>query len=92
MDQGTPILPMADRVWHLADLLDRMIGRVGVAGTAGRVDGGEGLRQAAKTCLLCDATVMCERFLAARDIETEIPSFCPNRQFLLRCRELPPPR
>jgi hypothetical protein len=79
---------MADRVWHLADLLDRMIDRVGVAGTAGRIDGGEGLQQAAKICMLCNATAMCERFLSAENTETEIPPFCPNRPFLLRCRDM----
>lgn len=88
MGQSNPSLPMAERVWHLADLLNRMIERVGVSGAAGRLDGGEGLRQAARNCMRCRATVACERFLAEADAEVGIPAFCPNRVFLGRCLQM----
>jgi hypothetical protein len=88
MGQSSPFLPMAERVWQLADLLDHMIEQVGVSGAAGRLDGGEGLRRAAKICMRCNATAKCERFLAAAQPDDEIPLFCPNRPYLLRCREL----
>lgn len=88
MGQSSPSLPMAERVWHLADLLGRMIERVGVSGAAGRLDGGEGLQQATRNCMHCRATAQCERFLAEADREAGIPVFCPNRAFLNRCLQM----
>ncbi len=88
MGQSIPNLPMTGRVWHLADLLARMIERVGAGAMAARLDRGAGLLEAHARCHGCIAARDCERFLADGDAAAPIPEFCPNAAFFRRCIEM----
>lgn len=84
MGQSIPRRPMTRRVWHLAWLLDRMIDHFDIGGAAGRLDNGEGLLVARLRCIECPAIEACERFLAEPQGD-DVPTFCPNGEFLARC-------
>jgi hypothetical protein len=81
-----PRWPMACRVWHLAELLDRMVGRLGVTSVAARLDEGYGLLEARTRCHDCVAVAQCEAWLSVSAVEPAILGFCPNAAYLERCR------
>lgn len=85
MSHGSERRPMTNEVWHRADLLDQLIGRLGVAGVAMRLDRGEALLAAHDRCLECPSPSACDRLLADRAVTELIPPACPNAGFLERC-------
>lgn len=85
MGPGIPERPMTGRVWHLYDVLDSILERLGASATAARIDAGEGLLAARARCYQCSMSIACEQLLAAADGQAAYPTFCPNAQFLERC-------
>lgn len=74
------------RVFRQAELMDRMMKRIGVRrAVAVRVDQGMAWYDARTKCIDCLADRQCRGWLENTD-ETAIPhDFCPNAQFFQRC-------
>ena len=87
MSHDTPQRPMTDEVWHRAELLDRLIEHLGVAGAAARLDGGDALLDAHAKCLDCTVKQECESLLTDPNA-LSTPNACPNLSFLARCVSL----
>ena len=85
MSQDIERRPMTNEVWHRADLLDRLLLRLDVAGIAMRLDGGDALVAAHDRCLDCPCPRACDRLLSDPAATDLIPSGCPNARFLERC-------
>jgi len=81
--------PMLDRVLRQAELIDRVMCRVGVdAGTAARLDRGMALYEARSTCIGCSRERQCRIWLARAEAQgvVEPAEFCENAAFFGRCR------
>jgi Family of unknown function (DUF6455) len=79
--------PMLDRVFRQADLMDRVIERVGVnPAVAARVDRGVAFYEARTKCISCCLEQECRKWLEQRPVEPPGPAdFCPNAEFLRYC-------
>ena len=81
--------PMFDRVFHQAELMDRMMGRVGVnPATAARVDKSMAWYDARTKCIACCSERQCRNWLASSMAAafSESPEFCHNAEFFRGCR------
>jgi hypothetical protein len=80
--------PMLDRVFRQAELMDRVIERVGVnPAVAARVDRGVAFYEARTKCISCHLEQECRKWLA-RPMQRSSPAdFCPNAEFLRYCRK-----
>ena len=80
--------PMFDRVFRQAELMDRMMERVGVnAATAARVDKGMAWYEARTKCIACCSERQCRDWLARSEAQvfSEAPEFCHNAEFFRQC-------
>ena len=81
--------PMLDRVIRHAELMDRMMERVGIdAAAAARLDKGMALSRARSKCLGCCRERQCSDWLARSEIDApgEPPEFCSDVEFFRRLR------
>jgi hypothetical protein len=81
--------PMIDRVFRQAELMDRMMERVGVnAAAAARVDKGMAWYEARTKCIACCSERQCHDWLARPEAQasSEAPEFCHNAEFFRYCR------
>ena len=81
--------PMLDRVFRQAELMDRMMERVGVnAAAAARVDKGMAWYEARTKCIACCSERQCRDWLArsAAQAFSEVPEFCHNAELFRCCR------
>ena len=80
--------PMLNRVIRQAELMDRMMERVGVdPAAAARIDRGMASYEARTRCIACCSERQCRDWLARSDAEasSEPPQFCHNAKFFRRC-------
>jgi hypothetical protein len=76
--------PVFNRVLSQADLMDRMLERIGISPVRViRHDNGASWYEARTRCIDCEVEDRCRAWLAAvpTDGEAEKPSFCPNSAF-----------
>ena len=81
--------PMFDRVFRQAELMDRMMERVGVnPAAAARVDKGMAWYEARTKCIACCSERQCRDWLARSEAQafSEPPEFCHNAEFFRYCR------
>jgi Family of unknown function (DUF6455) len=74
--------PMLNRIFRHAELMDRMMERVGVdPGVAVRLDRGMVWYEARSTCVSCCKEQQCHRWLQGSKGLQAPPEFCPNAEF-----------
>ena len=79
--------PMFDRIFRQAELMDRMVERVGVNPvTAARVDKGMAWYEARTKCIACCSEWQCRDWQARSEACSEVPEFCHNAEFFRCCR------
>jgi hypothetical protein len=79
---------MLTRVFRQAELMDRMIQRVGVDPvTVARIDRGMAWYEARTRCIACCNERQCNEWLASPGTvaASEPPEFCHNAELLRRC-------
>ena len=77
--------PMLDRVFRQAELMDRMMERVGVnAAAAARVDKGMAWYEARTKCMACCSERQCRDWLARSEVQAPGPAQLRRR----RCAEV----
>ena len=80
--------PMHNRVLRQAELMDRMMGRVGVnPAVAARVDQGAAWYDARTNCISCCREHECREWLECTEGLSMPPDFCPNAEFFRSCAE-----
>ena len=80
--------PMLDRVFRQAELMDRMMERVGVnPAAAARVDRGTAWYEARTSCIACCSERQCRDWLTLSETQavSAPPEFCHNGAFFHRC-------
>ena len=80
--------PMSNRVLHQAELMDRMMERLGVdLAAAARLENGMAWYEARSQCIACHSERQCEEWLKRAPAEPSIgpPNFCHNVAFFRRC-------
>ena len=78
--------PIFNRVFRQAELMDRMMERVGARpAVAVRIDHGMAWYDARTKCIDCLAEQECRRWLENTDASARPPDFCPNAQFFRQC-------
>ncbi len=81
--------PMLRRILAQAELMDRMLQRLGVDEAAlARLDGGMGLYEARTRCLACRNERECRAWLEGWTSPADPSEFCPNAAFFGRCRQV----
>jgi hypothetical protein len=81
--------PMLRRILAQAELMDRMLQRLGVDEAAlARLDGGMGLYEARTRCLACRNERACRAWLEGWTSPADPSEFCPNAAFFARCRQV----
>ena len=84
-------LPVLNRIFHQVELMDRMMGLVGVdPAVAGRVDKGTAWYEARTNCISCCHERECRNWLECSEGLPVPPDFCPNLEFFGRCAETAP--
>jgi hypothetical protein len=81
--------PMLNRVLQQAELMDRMMGRLGVdLATAARLENGMAWYEARSTCIACHSERQCQEWLKRAPVEPSLrsPDFCHNAAFFRRCQ------
>jgi hypothetical protein len=74
--------PMLDQVLDHAELMDRMMERVGVDQVAvARLDQGMAFYEARTRCLSCPHEAACRGWLANAEVPAAAPEFCANAEF-----------
>jgi hypothetical protein len=82
--------PMLNRIFRQAELMDRMMERVGVdPATAARLDKGMALYEARTRCIACCSERKCLDWLGRPPAEgcSDPPEFCHNAEFFRSCRQ-----
>ena len=80
--------PMFSRIFHQAELMDRMMEVVGVnPAVATRVDKGQAWYEARTNCISCRHECECRNWLECSEALPMPPNFCPNVEFFHRCKE-----
>jgi hypothetical protein len=85
--------PMLDRVFRHAELMDRMMERVGIdAAAAARLEKGVALYKARTRCIGCCRERQCSDRLARSDSDASgaPPEFCSDAEFFRRLRTKTP--
>jgi hypothetical protein len=82
--------PMLERIFRQAELMDRVMERIGVApSTAARLDQGMAWYQARSRCIACCTDCECRAWLERPDPLPGPPPSCPNGDFFRRCLAAP---
>ncbi len=80
--------PVFNRIFHQAELMDRMMEAVGVkTAVAARVDNGAAWYEARTNCISCHHERDCCNWLECSGGLPVPPVFCPNAEFFGRCVE-----
>ena len=80
--------PMFNRIFRQAELIDRMMGCVGVnSAVAARVDQGAAWYEARTNCISCCHEHVCRNWLECSEGLPMPPDFCPNAEFFRSCAE-----
>ena len=85
--------PMLDRVFRHAELMDRMMERIGInAAAAARLEKGMAFYKARTRCIGCCRERQCSDWLARSDSDAsgEPPEFCGDAEFFRRLRSKTP--
>ena len=83
--------PMLDRIFRKAELMDRVMERVGVdLPAAARLERGMAWYEARTRCIACCDERQCQAWLACSKPATTLPPSCPNGDFFHRCRSSRP--
>ena len=83
--------PVLNRIFHQVELMDRMMGLVGVdPAVAGRVDKGAAWYEARTNCISCCHERECRNWLECSEGFPLPPDFCPNVEFFQQCAETAP--
>jgi Family of unknown function (DUF6455) len=85
--------PMLDRVFRRAELMDRMMERVGIdAAAAARLEKGMAFYKARTKCIGCSRERQCSDWLARSEFDApgEPPEFCSDAEFFRRLRPKTP--
>jgi hypothetical protein len=78
---------MLDRIFRHAELMDRVMERIGVdPASAARVDRGMAWYEARSRCIACCDERACRAWLECPDPPTALPRSCANAEFFRRCR------
>jgi hypothetical protein len=78
--------PMLNRIFRQAELMDRVMERVGAdIPTASRLDRGMAWYEARSRCIACCHERECRVWLASTNPSTALPQGCPNGEFFRRC-------
>ena len=80
--------PMLSRVLQQAELMDRMMARLGVDPVAGaRLENGMAWYEARTRCIACHSEPQCQDWLKRAPAEhlAGAPDFCHNAAFFRRC-------
>ena len=78
--------PMHSRVFRQAELMDRMMARVGVnPAVAARVDQGAAWFEARTNCISSCHEHVCRNWLERSERLSMPPDFCPNAEFFRSC-------
>jgi hypothetical protein len=78
--------PMLDRIFRQAELMDRVMDRLGVDPfTAARLDRGMAWYEARSKCIACCCERQCRTWLESPDPPPAPPQSCPNGEFFRRC-------
>ncbi len=78
--------PVLKRIFHQVELMDRMMGLVGVnPAVAGRIDKGVAWYEARTNCMSCCHKGQCCNWLECSEGLPMPPDFCPNVEFFRRC-------
>jgi Family of unknown function (DUF6455) len=81
---------MFDRVFRQTELMDRMMGCVGVDPiAAARVDKGMAWYEARTKCIACCSERQCRDWLARSEAQafSDPPEFCQNASFFRHCQQ-----
>ena len=79
------VLDIFSRLTKLADLMDAMMTKLGVADEIWKLPDHAGvLRRAANRCLTCDRPDACQEWLSHEAKPDEAPSFCRNHDLFAR--------
>jgi len=82
--------PMLERIFRQADLMDRVMERIGVdPSTAARLDRGMAWYQARSRCIACCTECQCRACVERPDPLPGPPPSCPNGDFFRRCLAAP---
>ena len=80
--------PMLDRVFRQAELMDRVMERLGVdPAMAARVDRGTAVYEARTRCIACSHERECRHWLEGSGVHASPADFCPNADFLRYCAD-----
>lgn len=80
--------PALNRIFRQAELMDRMIERIGVEPiVAVRIDQRTAWYEARTKCVDCASEQTCRRWLDCASVGSPPPHFCPNADFFRRCLE-----
>ena len=83
--------PVYNRVFRQAELLDRMLARMGASPSiVVRRDSGMAWCEARTRCINCVHEHQCRAWMETDETTGTEPEFCPNMQFFLECRVSPP--
>jgi hypothetical protein len=78
--------PQLNRVLQQADTMDRMIEHTRASrGVALRRENGNAWYEARSRCIECPHDRRCRSWMAAQP-DGDVPSFCPNAEFLRACK------
>ncbi len=78
--------PVFNRIFHQAELMDRMMEAVGVkTAVAARVDNGAAWYEARTNCISCCHEHECRNWLECSEGLPVPPVFCPNAELFKRC-------
>jgi hypothetical protein len=84
--------PTVNRVLRQAELMDRMLQRLGVdPAVAARLENGMAWYEARSQCIDCHSEPQCKEWLKRAPVEPSIepPAFCHNFAFFRRCKPGP---
>lgn len=80
--------PTFNRIFGQAELMDRMMGRVGVnPAVAARIDQGAAWYEARINCISCCHEHECRNWLECSEGLPMPPDFCPSAEFFRSCAE-----
>jgi len=83
--------PIFSRVLRQAELMDRMMDRVGASpSVAVRLESGMAWYEARTRCIDCVHDQRCRDWLQSASPSSAEPDFCPNAQFFRECRKVEP--
>jgi len=78
---------MLERIFRQAELMDRVMERIGIDPAAAvRVDRGTAWYEARTRCIACCDERECRAWLASSNAPTALPPSCSNAEFFRRCR------